>query len=947
MSESKNCWLYVDGQPVTSYKNQYVKMQSKELSDKEEAITNCLYSMIVEENYPDDLMIQAIKFVNPVEDTEIKKLLLLFWEIIEKKDRQKTSELKSEFLLVCNGLRKDLTHPNEYIRGRTLRLIAKLPYYDLYESVRSVIFENLQHKHAYVRKNALFCISETINHFGLDSLPTDICQTLKNLIFNDSDISVKRNAYLTLAKIDTNESLISTREILQKSEISEIGDLFVLAIVKNIKQIGKNSVPSDKAKIVKILIELLQHKSNTVLFEIAYSLLDISSNSSIVKLAVSVLSNLLADINENNTLIIIFSKLNVLKLKYRSILEENVITFTTILTKSDLTPNIRIIILDLIRDLLNENNINQVFHLLKQQFLNNKNINENSNEFKFNLLETMFNGIKKFPGISREYVLFFIEKSTSVINLKDKNFSEEQCGFLKDIFYQYKGDSFDLYEVALRILEDIINSDMISCVLNILAEYHMLDLNLLRKAFEKISKSIGDNDLILLDEEEVKKDNNSITKTITKTVILKDGSYGTETVTVNASEFNKKDKSFLREALLNSSYFFSCNVAVSLTKIYFYLVNNNQFNQEEEFNKYYFKCINILSSIIKLESPKVFKDDANLERISQCFELVLNNEFKEFLLISNESSQIYDQILKSNAKKEKEPLKEVKAEKIGQFISFRQVTPYDVENFGYIDEEVDEQNTKLEEELLALVDSDINNHKNASIKNFVEILTGSEDPLIIEAAIEIFTFDIVIEFNIKNKSKQDLQNITIELHAPTSLEIIEKAPVVVLKQNESTKVRSCIKFSQSCNCFIFGEVSFSNYRGTVSSLNLSGVFINLLDTYAAKCSELFFRKCWNSYNWEHKTIIVSKSKSFKELINNICDKLSLRLVLPEDISEIDENSAFLVANLYTKSKLGEDALVNISVEKIGTYKITGSAVIRSKVKEFATFQGERIKNFIK
>lgn len=111
--DSKPCWLYIDGNVLSSYKDQYSKMQSKEMNDKEKSIRRCLESMIVEENYPDDLMIQVIKYVNPCESVDIKKILLLFWEIIEKRNKSKPTELKSEFLLVCNGIRKDLMHPNE------------------------------------------------------------------------------------------------------------------------------------------------------------------------------------------------------------------------------------------------------------------------------------------------------------------------------------------------------------------------------------------------------------------------------------------------------------------------------------------------------------------------------------------------------------------------------------------------------------------------------------------------------------------------------------------------------------------------------------------------------------------------------------------------------------------------------------------------------------------
>jgi hypothetical protein len=57
---------------------------------------------------------------------------------------------------------------------------------------------------------------------------------------------------------------------------------------------------------------------------------------------------------------------------------------------------------------------------------------------------------------------------------------------------------------------------------------------------------------------------------------------------------------------------------------------------------------------------------------------------------------------------------------------------------------------------------------------------------------------------------------------------------------------------------------------------------------------------------------------------------------------------FLVANLYTKTKLGEDALINISIEKNAKEeKIIGTAIVRSKVKDFTQFLGDKIKTLVK
>ena len=62
-------------------------------------------------------------FLN-LQDHMIKKLLLIFWEIVPKTEPD--GRLKHEMILVCDAYRKDLQHPNEFIRGATLRFLCKL-----------------------------------------------------------------------------------------------------------------------------------------------------------------------------------------------------------------------------------------------------------------------------------------------------------------------------------------------------------------------------------------------------------------------------------------------------------------------------------------------------------------------------------------------------------------------------------------------------------------------------------------------------------------------------------------------------------------------------------------------------------------------------------------------------------------------------------------------------
>ena len=53
---------------------------------------------------------------------------------------------------------QDLQHPNEFIRGSTLRFLCKLREPELLEPLMPAIRACLEHRHAYVRRNAVLAI---------------------------------------------------------------------------------------------------------------------------------------------------------------------------------------------------------------------------------------------------------------------------------------------------------------------------------------------------------------------------------------------------------------------------------------------------------------------------------------------------------------------------------------------------------------------------------------------------------------------------------------------------------------------------------------------------------------------------------------------------------------------------------------------------------------------
>lgn len=71
------------------------------------------------------LLMHVIRNILPQgKNKTLKKLMLLFFEMVPKTDAE--GKLKQEMILVCNALRNDLQHPNEYVRGCTLRFLCKI-----------------------------------------------------------------------------------------------------------------------------------------------------------------------------------------------------------------------------------------------------------------------------------------------------------------------------------------------------------------------------------------------------------------------------------------------------------------------------------------------------------------------------------------------------------------------------------------------------------------------------------------------------------------------------------------------------------------------------------------------------------------------------------------------------------------------------------------------------
>merc|ERR1712194_395205 len=83
-----------------------------------------------------------------------------------------------------------------------------------------------------------------------------------------------------------------------------------------------------------------------------------------------------------------------------------------------------------------------------------------------------------------------------------------------------------------------------------------------------------------------------------------------------------------------------------------------------------------------------------------------------------------------------------------------------------------------------------------------------------------------------------------------------------------------------------------------------------------------------------------KKKSKKEKLTE--EEAQEMLREASGIQALVESSSFVAVNLYAKSIFGEDALANVSIEKLPDGKLTGSVRIRSRTQGIALSLGDRV-----
>lgn len=172
--------------------------------------------------------------------------------------------------------------------------------------------------------------------------------------------------------------------------------------------------------------------------------------------------------------------------------------------------------------------------------------------------------------------------------------------------------------------------------------------------------------------------------------------------------------------------------------------------------------------------------------------------------------------------------------------------------------------------------------------------------------------------------------------------MVERPQNYTLAPGARNTIRANIKVSSTETGAIFGNIVYETTgHADRNVVVLNDIHIDIMDYInPASCPDVQFRSMWAEFEWENKVAVNTSITDVREFLEHIMAATNMKCLTPPRALEGD--CGFLAANLYAKSVFGEDALVNLSVEKQVDGKLAGYIRIRSKTQGIALSLGDKL-----
>ncbi|GMI81547.1 beta1 Coat Protein [Hibiscus trionum] len=915
-------------------------LEGNDVPAKIDAMKKAIMLLLNGETLP-QLFITIVRYVLPSEDHTVQKLLLLYLEIIEKTDAK--GRVLPEMILICQNLRNNLQHPNEYIRGVTLRFLCRLNETEIVEPLIPSVLQNLEHRHSFIRRNAILAVMSIYKLPQGEQLLVDAPDMIEKVLSTEQDPSAKRNAFLMLFTCAQDRAI--NYLLTHVDRVSDWGELLQMVVLELIRKVCRTN-RAEKGKYIKIIISLLNAPSTAVIYECASTLVSLSSAPTAIRAAANTYCQLLLSQSDNNVKLIVLDRLNELKSSHRDIMVDLIMDVLRSLSSPNL--DIRRKTLDIVLELITPRNINEVVLMLKKEVVKTQSGElEKNGEYRQMLIQAIHSCAIKFPEVASTVVHLLMDF------LGDSNVASaiDVVVFVREIIETNPKLRVSIITRLLDTFYQIRAARVCSCALWIIGEY-CLSLSEVESGIATIKQCLGELPFYSVSEEAEGTDAskktpqaNSITVSSRRPAILADGTYATQSA-ASETAFSAPTvvqgslaSGNLRSLLLAGDFFLGAVVACTLTKLVLRLQEVQP--SKVEVNKATTQALLIIVSMLQLGQssflPHPIDNDSN-DRIVLCIRLLCNtgDDIRKIWLQC--CRQSFVKMLSEKQLRETEELK-AKAQVC-------HAQPDDLIDFYHLKSRKGMSQLELEDEvqddLKRATGEFVNDTDDANKLNRILQLTGFSDPVYAEAYVTVHHYDIVLDITVINRTKETLQNLCLELATMGDLKLVERPQNYTLAPESSKQIKANIKVSSTETGVIFGNIVYETsnvLERTVVVLN--DIHIDIMDYISpAVCTDAAFRTMWAEFEWENKVAVNTVIQDEKEFLEHIIKSTNMKCLTP--VSALDDECGFLAANLYAKSVFGEDALVNLSVEKQADGKLSGYIRIRSKTQGIALSLGDKI-----
>ncbi|KAF2967914.1 hypothetical protein GQX73_g5676 [Xylaria multiplex] len=889
------------------------------------------------------LLMHIIRFVMPSKSKHLKKLLYFYYEICPKLDS--SGKLKQEMILVCNGIRNDLQHPNEYIRGNTLRFLCKLREPELIEPLLSSARSCLEHRHAYVRKNAVFAIASIHQHSP--SLIPDAADLIAAFLDGESDATCKRNAFAALSSIDHDKSLAYLSNVFEGiPNAEELLQLVELEFIR--KDAFQNQ--QNKARYLRLIFDLLEANTSTVVYEAASSLTTLTSNPVAVKAAAAKFIELSIKEADNNVKLIVLDRVDQLRQRNEGVLDDLIMEILRVLSSPDI--DVRRKALGIALEMVSSKNVEEVVLLLKKEL--SKTVDqeyEKNAEYRQLLIQSIHQCAIKFSEVAASVVDLLMDFVADFSNTS----AVDVISFVKEVVEKFPKLRPSIVARLVDTLSEVRAGKVYRGIVWIVGEYSLEETDI-RDAWKKIRASLGEIPILaseqrLLDnvdgqneqEPEQVNGHSKPAQPSGSRRVLADGTYATETALTSASTTAARleavkaaQKPPLRQLILDGDYYLATVLSATLTKL---VMRHSEISSDKaRTNALKAEAMLIMISIIRVGQSQFVKapiDEDSIDRIMSCVrslaEFSENKQLESVFL--DDTRKAFRAMVQVEEKKRaaKEAFEKAKtAIQVDDVVQIRQLSK---KNHG---EGADE----IELDLERATGGEATAEDLTSKLSRVVQLTGFSDPVYAEAYVKVHQFDIVLDVLLVNQTTETLQNLSVEFATLGELKVVERPTTQNLAPHDFHNVQCTIKVSSTDTGVIFGNVVYDGAHSTDTNVViLNDLHVDIMDyIQPATCTETQFRTMWTEFEWENKVNINSKAKSLREFLEQLKACTNMNCLTPE--ASMKGDCQFLSANLYARSVFGEDALANLSIEKEGEDgPITGFVRIRSRSQGLALSLG--------